>query len=86
MSSSQKKNGGNASELLVVVETTQLKERLNRLYQFGAKKKAKTDSFEHLWDLKELALLEGKSSVEVPRTWLDELDGAIASSGGSIPQ
>jgi len=77
MSSSPKRNGGNAIEQLVVVETTQLKERLNQLYKMRANKPQQTASFEHLWDLKELALLEGKSSVEVPRPLLDELDGAL---------
>ena len=77
MSSSPKKNGGSAIDQLVVVETTQLKERLNRLYTLRAKKSAQTASFEHLWDLKELALLEGKSSIAVPSPWLDELDGAL---------
>jgi hypothetical protein len=77
MSSSLKKH---ATEQLVIVETQALKERLNRLYQ--ARVEAK--SFDHLWDLKELALLEGKISIEVPKPWLDELDGALASSGNRI--
>jgi hypothetical protein len=77
MSSSLKKNGGNASEKLVEVETTQLKERLNRLYKARMKKAAQTPALADLWDLKELALLEGKPSVEVPRRWLDELEGAL---------
>ncbi len=79
MHSSLEKNGGNAREKLVVVETTHLKERLNRLYGVRTRKSAQTASFEHLWDLKELALLEGKVAVEVPRPWLDELDGVLES-------
>jgi hypothetical protein len=77
MSSSLKKNGGNASEKLVEVQTTRLKECLNRLYEARAKKAARTPALTDLWDLKELALLEGKPSVEVPRRWLDELEGAL---------
>jgi hypothetical protein len=77
MSTSLKKNGGNAGEKLVAVETAQLKERLNRLHKARTNKAAQTAALTDLWDLKELALLEGKPSVEVPRRWLDELDGAL---------
>ncbi len=70
MSNSRKSNSG---EQLVLVKTADLKERLNRVYQTPARK-LDGKSFEHLWDLKELALLEGKSSVQVPKPWLEELD------------
>lgn len=70
-------NSTNVGLQLVTVSTSTLKERLNRLYD-TRKGQAKTIShsglFEYLWDLKELALMERKSSVEVPSTWLDELE------------
>ncbi len=69
---------------LVTVSTSTLKDRLNRLYD-TRKGQAKTIShsglFEYLWDLKELALMERKSSVEVPSTWLDELEESFDYEG-----
>ena len=74
MSSSQTKNSGNADGKLVTVATTNLKERLNKAYSATRTGSLQVNSFEKLWDLKEMALLEGKPSIEVPRTWLDELE------------
>lgn len=69
---------------LVTVSTSTLKDRLNRLYD-TRKGQVKTIShsglFEYLWDLKELALMERKSSVEVPSTWLDELEESFDYEG-----
>jgi len=68
---------------LVKVETDVLRERLNRLFQnrsnqgyhLGKPGGAGSESiFEHLWDLKEKALLDRKATVEVPQTWLDSLE------------
>ena len=62
---------------LVKVEVSSLKNRLNHLYQTRKDNRAILSHdglFEYLWDLKELALIEGKSSVEVPSSWLEELD------------
>lgn len=59
-------------EKLVSVNTTDLKARLNRLYKGMRGKEA--GRFDYLWDLKELALLEGRNTVDVPETWLDELE------------
>ena len=59
-------------EILVTVSTTDLKARLNRIYKGMRGKEA--GRFDYLWDLKELALLEGRKSVDVPETWLDELE------------
>ena len=73
MSSSQTSNGGNADGQLVTVATTNLKERLNKAYSASRTGSLQVNSFEKLWDLKEMALLEGRPSIEVPRTWLDEL-------------
>jgi hypothetical protein len=75
MSSSCKKNSGDASEQLVTIATSALKERLNKIYNADRKKTAQLNSFEDLWDMKEMALLEGKASLQVPRVWLDELEG-----------
>lgn len=65
---------------VVSVGLDKLKEQLNVLYKMRKNSPCQQpDSglFDHLWDLKELAILEGKSSVEVPKTWLDELNEAI---------
>ena len=75
-----KKNSDNE---LVKVETDVLRERLNTLFQnrsshgyhLGKPGGAGSESiFEHLWDLKEKALLDRKTTIEVPQTWLDSLD------------
>ncbi|HEY9773424.1 MAG TPA: hypothetical protein V6C81_06405 [Planktothrix sp.] len=70
---------GDATGQLIVVQTSTLKERLNTVYKTrGGKGEPK--SFANLWDLKELALLEGKDSIEVPKPWLEELDTVLQSS------
>jgi hypothetical protein len=80
MSSSRKDNGGKAEDRLITVTTNTLKERLNKAYTDHRSRSTQIDSFERLWDLKEMALLEGKPSIEVPQTWLDELDRATQRS------
>lgn len=75
-------NGGVGNEKLITVTTDVLKDRLNRVYsQLHTATETRTSKsasqerlFEYLWDLKEMALLEGKSSVELPKNWLDELE------------
>jgi hypothetical protein len=66
---------------LVSVETDELKERLNKLYQSRRGQGHRLDMptaseglFEYLWDLKEKALLDRRPKVEVPRNWLDQLE------------
>jgi hypothetical protein len=79
---SSKLNGGVRNEKLVTVTTDILKDRLNRVYNRlhtatdmrSSKSFSQEGLFEYLWDLKEVALLEGKSSVELPKNWLDELE------------
>lgn len=39
--------------------------------------------FEYLWDLKEKALLERRSTVEVPSNWLQELEEQQSNRRGS---
>ena len=79
MSSPDKKpNHASASEKLVSVETSDLKEKLNHLYS-RMRESALTSSpepehFDSLWDLKELALMQGRQSVEVPLNWLAEAE------------
>jgi len=67
---------------LVTVSTEALKDKLNQIYDaMRARPRATTGNglFEYLWDLKELALMEGRNSVQVPNTWLQELDeGCLA--------
>jgi hypothetical protein len=81
MSSAKKKS----DKELVSVEIDVLKERLNKLYQSrrgqghhlslkGAPASANEGLFEYLWDLKEKALLDRRSKVEVPYNWLDQLE------------
>ncbi|MCC6981267.1 MAG: hypothetical protein IT343_23295 [Candidatus Melainabacteria bacterium] len=69
-------NSHKNSAQLVTVGTDRLKERLNVLYaaRRGQKDSGQAGVFDHLWDLKESAILEGKGSVEVPQSWLDELN------------
>jgi hypothetical protein len=71
------------SESMISVETSQLKEKLNRMFtaMHGAKADGSHDSvFDRLWDLKEMAILEGKKTVELPSQWLNELDAADVHS------
>lgn len=73
---------------LVTVSTDNLKEKLNFMYDtMRGRPRALSSSglFEYLWDLKELALLEGRQSVKVPTAWLAELEDdfdRIACQGG----
>ena len=63
--------------MLVTVTTETLKDKLNQIYDaMRARPRALSGAglFEYLWDLKELALMEGRNSVQVPNTWLQELD------------
>lgn len=83
MSSSRKQNGGNADEQLITVETGILRDNLNRAYNAS---RTKTASFDHLWDMKEMALLEGKKSIDVPRTWIDELNVTLNASTRTQPK
>lgn len=58
---------------LVSVDVETLKQRLNKAY--NSRGTLSNDSlFEYLWDLKELALMEGTPNVEVPSTWLEDLE------------
>lgn len=69
---------------LVTVRTDHLKERLNKLYNV-VRGNPKTYSywgrFDYLWDLKELAVLEGKNAVDIPDCWLDELERVYVEFG-----
>ncbi len=67
---------------LVRVEVQALQTKLNKIFERQNRKelnKIYHDDFDYLWDLKELALLEKKQQVEVPGTWLSELETALAS-------
>ena len=65
-------------EKLVSVQTSELKEILNQFYggmrEAALKHRLEPGHFDLLWDLKELALLESCQSVEVPETWLEEME------------
>jgi hypothetical protein len=53
------------------VPTSELRTRLNSLSRLLGSRQH--ENIDHLWDLKEKAILDGKSSVEVPQEWLNEL-------------
>ncbi len=62
----------------VEVETSKLREKLNRLY--GAARNSGNRGgmrhFQDLWDLKELAMIERRSLVTVPQSWMEEVEKA----------
>ena len=80
-----------ASARLVSLNTDVLKTQLSTLYAFHKtiKKPVLKRSdfygsntteeclFDHLWDLKEMALLQGKSKIDVPEEWLNELESSL---------
>jgi hypothetical protein len=70
-------SGGNSDLKLVTVSTETLKQRLNQMYdamRASSRLGASSGLFEYLWDLKEVALLEKRGDVQVPNTWLEELE------------
>lgn len=65
---------------LVTVDLATLQNNLNKLFASKNRRQLSRiyqDDFDYLWDLKELALLEKKQLVEVPGTWLSEMDLAL---------
>lgn len=72
-------------EKMVQVSTAELRIRLNRLYNRMRSASGQGDlgRFDYLWDLKELALMEGRPTVDVPETWLDEMEKGF---GGHVGQ
>lgn len=69
-------------ERQVQISTPQLRARLNHIYNRlhpGNLSFNQTGHFDFLWDLKELALLEGRQSVEIPASWLEDLERACQS-------
>jgi len=83
-------NGVGSGELkLSTVSTQSLREKLNRIYSAMHTHHGTFSSiglFEYLWDLKELAILEGRQSVSVPASWLRELDDECQRAGHSAQQ
>ena len=70
------------SEAMISVETSQLKEKLNRMFTAMHGSHANRSAggiFDRLWDMKEMAILEGKKTVELPGHWLNELDAAYSA-------
>ncbi len=63
--------------ITATVSTDLLKDKLNYFY-LQTKKTGKNsplaEYFDYLWDLKETAILEGKATIEIPVTWLSEID------------
>lgn len=84
-SSGSKRSELSRSEKLVSLSTSDFRERLNRLYsRLHAASNTPNENarFDYLWDLKELALLEGRKSVDVPERWLDELEKTVELGRG----
>lgn len=77
-----------AKKDLIQVDVSSLKSRLNHVYQTRRSNGRSRSNrsilnhdglFEYLWDLKELALIEGKEQVEIPSAWIQELDSSVKS-------
>jgi hypothetical protein len=71
------------SKTMKTIDVRILQDKLNSLY-YRTRGKHQTAGqprhMEYLWDLKEMALIAGKSTVEVPKEWLTELEQCEASS------
>jgi hypothetical protein len=82
-----RKSSSNSVDVeLVTVSTETLRQRLNGMYDaMRCNNRFSTNAglFEYLWDLKELALLEGRGSVQVPTSWLDQLEQEFISMRSS---
>ncbi len=68
------------SSELVKIEVDNLKQSLNHAYKTRKNNRnilSHDGLFEYLWDLKEKALIEGQKSVEIPTSWLEELDSDL---------
>lgn len=74
----------NSNEKLISVKTSDLKARLNQMY-LGVKqikgRRPDLSKFDYLWDLKELALVEGRQTVDVPESWLDDVEKGLGEHG-----
>ncbi len=61
---------------LVEVLTDAFKDRLNRIYSLmraHPRMSSNPGLFDYLWEVKELAIVEKRSSIEIPSGWLEEL-------------
>lgn len=57
-----------------MLNTDQLRERLNRIYSAMKSQGRQPARFYDLWDLKELALMNHQETVVVPSGWLEEIE------------
>lgn len=85
---SSKTNGSVRTEKMVTLKTDLFKDRLNRVYDRmrhsnQSRHHSQKEFFDYLWELKESALLEGKSSLELPQNWLDKLEEEEALTRGN---
>ncbi|MBX9673527.1 MAG: hypothetical protein K2X70_08805 [Candidatus Obscuribacterales bacterium] len=71
---------------MIAVDTQALKDKLNArftlMHQGGGS--LNTGLFNHLWDLKEKALMEHERQVKVPSDWLSELDFDLEANTGDL--
>ena len=75
--------GGSRSNL-VSIPTDHLRDRLNRIFvavRGNPRSHSHWGRFDYLWDLKEVAVLEKRNSVQIPDTWLDELERVYVEIG-----
>ena len=81
---SSRKNAGTDTQTVVSMQTSQLKDKLNQVFngthgrQTGNRAVSRDAAFDKLWDLKEAAILEGRNTVELPTQWATELDQAVS--------
>ena len=77
-------SGTRQKDQLISMRTEHLRDRLNRLYD-AVRANARSNNywcrFDYLWDLKELAVLEGRNAVWIPENWLEELENAYVEIG-----
>ena len=84
MGAHEKKAAPLNGDKLVSLSTSDLRDRLNRIYakMRNSNKKADLGRFDYLWDLKEHALMQGTKAVDVPESWLDELETGMGNHPG----
>jgi hypothetical protein len=86
---SSRKSAGTEAQAVVSMQTSQLKEKLNQVFngihgrQTGSRAIQRDPAFDKLWDLKESAILEGRATVELPKQWVAELDQAVNQCANS---
>ena len=58
----------------ITVQTSQLKDQLNQMYDMMRAYGSSSRYFYELWELKELALSTAQETITVPANWLEEIE------------